>query len=67
MKDSVRMEFEHSKKLLKMRGIIYYKRINIFATNILALRAMIDPNMSQIQSDSWRKHGNRKGRNHNAH
>lgn len=36
VKYSVRVEFEDSKKLLKIRGIIYHKWINIFATNILA-------------------------------
>lgn len=47
VKYSVRVEFEDSKKLLKIRGIIYHKWINIFATNILAVSAMRDPPMRE--------------------
>lgn len=43
---SVKSEFEDSKRLLKMRGI-YHKRINIFATNILAVSAMRDPHLRE--------------------
>lgn len=44
VKYTKKMEFEYSKWLLKMRDIIYYKRINVFATEILALSALIEPN-----------------------
>ena len=40
----MKMEFEDSKWLLKIRGIIYYKIINIFASKSLGLSATVDPN-----------------------
>lgn len=43
----MKMEFEDSKWLPKIRGIIYHKIINIFASKSLDLSATIDPNMRE--------------------
>lgn len=65
------MESEDSKRLLKMRGIIYYTRTNISAANILAVSVTIDPNMRErAQPDSkrqWEEGQNREKRTQDTH
>ena len=45
----MKMEFEDSKWLLKISGIICYERISISASKSLGLSATTDPNTREIK------------------